>query len=109
MEAKKGDLRLAVEKRHFRCKPTSSDISSFEDIKYEIDLNLSHFSDTGTTIRSELYTYRENSPYADYVERMTGNMTMDGTNTNHTTEKHEVGSTELVKMIQLVSDILTEE
>ena len=109
VEAKKGDLRLIVEKQHFKHKPTSPDTPPFEDTKYEIDLNLSHFSDAGTTIHSETYTYRENNPSANYVERMTGNMAMDGTNTNHTTEKHEVGDAELVKMLQLVSDTLAEK
>ena len=80
-----------------------------EDTKYKIDLNLSHFSDAGTTIHSETYTYSENNPSANYVERMTGNMAMDGINTSHTTEKHEVGSAELAKIIQLVSDTLVEK
>ena len=109
VEAKKGDLRLIVEKQHFKHKPINPDMPPFEDTKYEIDLNLSHFSDAGTTIHSETYTYSENNPSANYVERMTGNMTMDGINTNHTTEKHEVGGTELAKMIQLVSDTLAEK
>lgn len=109
VETKKGDLRLIVEKQHFKHEPTSPDMPPFEDTKYKIDLNLSHFSDAGTTIHSETYTYSENNPSANYVERMTGNMAMDGTNTSHTAEKHEVGSTELAKIIQLVSDTLVEK
>lgn len=106
LDVKNGDLRVSVRKRFYKNKPTNSGEPPFEDTQYEIDLNVSHFSETGTTIHSETYTYSENNPSAPFVERMTGNMSMDGTNTNHTTEKHEVGGMELTKMIQLVSNTL---
>lgn len=106
LEAKNGDLRVSISKRFYKDKSVNSNELQFEDARYEIDLNISHFSDTGTTIHSETYAYSENNPSAPFVERMTGNMSMDGTNTNHTTEKHEVGSVELAKMIQLVLNTL---
>ena len=106
IDAKNGELRISISKRLYKNKPVKPDEPPFEDTRYEIDLNISHFSDAGTTIHSETYIYSENDPSTPFVERMTGNMSMDGVNTNHTTEKHEVGSVELTKIIQLVSNTL---
>ena len=45
-------------------------------------------------------------PSKDFVERMTGHMSMDGTNTNHATETHEVGKEEMIKMLDFVKQKL---
>lgn len=61
LDAKNGDLKVSVRKRFYKNKPTNSDEPPFEDTQYEIDLNVSHFSETGTTIHSETYTYSKNN------------------------------------------------
>lgn len=98
LEIKKDDLRIMIKERFFKTKREPL----FEDTDYEIDLNISHFSDSGTTIHSETYRYSIDNPSVKFVERMTGHMSMDGTNTNHTTETHEVGKEEMTKMLDFV-------
>ena len=105
LELQEGDLRIAIQERFFETKenPVS------EIISYEIDLNLSHFSDSRATIYSETYLYYEDNLSQNYVERMTGRMNMDGKNMNHNTEKHEVGKGEITKMLSFVRQKLEDK
>lgn len=102
LETKIDDLMVTIKERFFRTKREPY----FEDTSYEIYLNKSQFSPSGTTIYSETYKYNENDPSKGFVERMTGHMSMDGTNTNHATETHEVGKEEMVKMLDFVKQKL---
>lgn len=102
LEIKIDDLMITIKERFFRTKREPY----FEDTTYEIYLNKSQFSPSGTTIYSETYKYSENNPSKDFVERMTGHMSMDGVNTNNTTEVHEVGKEEMAKMLDFVKQKL---
>ena len=98
LEFKKDDLRIMIKERFFKTKREPL----FEDTDYEIDLSISHFSDSGTTIHSETYRYSMDNPSVKFVERMTGHMSTDGTNSKHTTETHEVSKEEMTKMLDFV-------
>ena len=102
LETKIDDLMVAIKERFFRTKQEPY----FEDTTYEIYLNKSQFSPSRTTMYSETYRYNENDPSKDFVERMTGHTSMDGTSSNHATETHEVGKEEMVKMLDFVKQKL---
>ena len=58
-----------------------------------------------SNIHSKTYSCSSN-PSVKFVERMTGNMAMDGINSNNETSKHEVGEDEMTKMIEIAKQIL---
>ena len=105
IEVKNGELTLTIEKQLFKSKPTEPGGYTFEDTNYKIDFNVAHFDEGRSNIHSETYSYSSN-PSVKFVERMTGNMAMDGINSNHETSKHEVGEDEMTKMIEIAKQIL---
>ena len=57
-----------------------------------------------SNIHSKTYSCSSN-PSVKFVERMTGNMAMDGINSNHETSKHEVGEDEMTKMTYNIQNL----
>lgn len=105
IEVKNEELTLTIGKQLFKSKPTEPSGYTFEDTNYKIDFNVAHFGEGRSNIHSETYSYSSN-PSVKFVERMTGNMAMDGINNNHETIKHEVGEDEMTKMIEIAKQIL---